>query len=363
MAKEAHCYIRVSTDEQAEGYSLQAQERACRLYCELHNLPVAGVYIDDGYSGTNAHRPAFARLLANVQAGDVVIVHKLDRLARSTEIVLSVLQRWQAQEIILISISEQIDFSSPIGKVMLTMLAAFGQYYSDNLSTETTKGLREKAQQGGWVGPVPFGYRRGAAGIEVEHERAAIVRQIYQWYTEGLSYNAIAAELNQRGLVSPAGRGWGRENVRVVLRTRAYCGYVRSGGIEYRGRHEHIIDESIWQAAQQLRAGRTKAPVSNRPKAQIDNIYCGKCLQPLWFTYGGRSHSAAYRCRNRPCRNRSRAELLEACYIDLIRLLDLGRDEIAAYVIDGEIVAVNCPARLQRILDALNIARWEPQKP
>src|SRR6266536_1699430 len=58
----------------------------------------------------------------------------------------------------LISVSEQIDFSTPIGRVMLTNLAAFAEYYSRNLSTEVKKGLREKAQQGGWIGPIPFGY-------------------------------------------------------------------------------------------------------------------------------------------------------------------------------------------------------------
>jgi site-specific DNA recombinase len=123
-------YLRVSTDEQAEeGYSLQAQERACRLFCELQEHQVAGVWRDEGYSGARADRPGLQQVLANVRAGDLVLVHKLDRFSRSTRLLLDACERLELAGARLVSVSEMIDFSTPIGRVMLSLLGAFAQYY------------------------------------------------------------------------------------------------------------------------------------------------------------------------------------------------------------------------------------------
>src|SRR5215211_6624339 len=138
-------YQRVSSEEQIAGYSLDAQDRAGKLYCEAHDWQVAQVYRDEGRSARTddlAKRPAFQQMLADAEAGllDVVVVHKLDRFARNLRVTLETLERLERSGVGFVSISEQMDFTTPIGKVILSTLGAFAQYYSDKLTTETKKG-------------------------------------------------------------------------------------------------------------------------------------------------------------------------------------------------------------------------------
>lgn len=196
----ARIYIRRSDEDQST-YSPEAQERQDRLYCELHEHKVIGIYFDDDLSGTRESREAFQRLVRDACAdrGSIVVIHKIDRLARDAEVVLRTVKQFDKHDVTLVSVSEQIDFSSPIGRVMLTNLAAFAEYYSRNLSTETKKGLVEKARQGGWIGPVPLGYQKAGKTLAPSDDAPVIVL-IYTLYTSGNhSYLTIAEELNRRG--------------------------------------------------------------------------------------------------------------------------------------------------------------------
>lgn len=367
----AHIYLRVSTDEQAEeGYSLQAQERACKLFLELHNHEIAGVYTDDGYSGTSADRPAFARLVAGVQPGDLVVVHKLDRLARNTTLLLKQLDKWERAGVRLVSVTEQIDFSSPIGKVMLSLLAAFAQFYVDNLRQETAKGHREKAQRGLWVGPVPFGYRKLDKGRLVPSEDAPTVQEIYRLYLAGHSYRDIAAELNRRGLTAYNWRDktrgpWGRENVRVILRNRAYIGKVRAGGVEFDGQHLQLVTPAEWAEAERIRLSGVVQPVGGPkpPTAIAGRLHCARCGRRLWWHY---QHSAdntgSFYCRGNArgdCpAGRSRSDLVISQVDDLVELLALSRAELATaiervYVDSGEIVFLSPTPKYRRLIEQL----------
>src|SRR6266542_5476952 len=253
----ARIYIRRSDDDQST-YSPEAQERQNCMYCELHNHEVVEVYIDDDLSGTKETRAEFQRLLADARndPGSIVVVNKIDRLARDAELVLRTIKEFDRRGITLVSVMEQIDFSTPIGRVMLTNLAAFAEYYSRNLSTEVKKGLREKAQQGGWIGPIPFGYtiiyvydakgaRAKGSGRLAPSEDAPVLVLIFQLYATGnYSDIDIAQELNRRGLTVPhplhpgQRQPFQKDTVGGILRNRAYIGFVQCDGVEYLGNHE-----------------------------------------------------------------------------------------------------------------------------
>jgi site-specific DNA recombinase len=161
----AALYRRVSSDEQVEGYSLDAQTRASRAYCESHGWVIAREYSDEGKSARSddlAKRPAFGQMLKDAEGGlfDVIVVHKLDRFARNLRVTLETLERLDGAGVTFVSISEQMDFTTPIGKVILATLAAFAQYYSDNLSWETKKGKHERKAQGLYNGVLPFGVKK-----------------------------------------------------------------------------------------------------------------------------------------------------------------------------------------------------------
>jgi site-specific DNA recombinase len=302
-------------------------------------------------------------LLANVHAGDLVVIHKLDRFSRSTRLLLEYCERLDQVGAHLVSVSELIDFASPIGKVMLSLLGAFAQYYLDNLRAETAKGHREKAQRGLWVGPVPFGYRKIDRGHLVPSEDAQTVREIYRLYVEdGLSFGAIAAELRRRDLASPRGP-WGRENVRVILRNRAYVGYVSAGGHEHAGEHEPLVSAEVWAAAAAQRGRRTVAEVAGpRAPSWAGLLHCARCGRRLWFYQGGRGDDPrGYYCPSRgaACDARQfRAERIETAVGDLVELLAIGVADLhqvvkGLYVEEGEIISLSSTEPYKRLLKRL----------
>ncbi|PDV97446.1 recombinase family protein [Candidatus Chloroploca asiatica] len=129
-----------------------------------------------------------------------MIVHKLDRFFRRAHLLLQTIEEFERHGVTFVSVNEQIDFSTPIGRVMLANLAAFAEYYSRNLGEETRKGHREKARQGKAVGPVPVGYRKDDQGVLVPSDDAEVVREIFRLYATGqYSYGDIADAMNQRG--------------------------------------------------------------------------------------------------------------------------------------------------------------------
>src|SRR5688500_12967749 len=118
----AGLYERVSSEEQVEGYSLDAQDRAGRLYCEAHGWEIIQVYRDEGRSARTddlAKRPAFQQMLADAEAGliDVIVVHKLDRFSRNRRVAFEAFERLGKARVGFVSLSEQIDYSSPSGQL------------------------------------------------------------------------------------------------------------------------------------------------------------------------------------------------------------------------------------------------------
>ena len=182
---------RVSGEEQVEGYSLDAQIRAFNTLVETRGGSVYHQWIEEGVSARTddiSKRPLFRAAIDEALAGryDVLVVHKLDRFSRNVRITLEYLEKLEKAGVGFVSITEQMDFSTPIGKVILANLAAFGQYYSDNLSAEVSKGLKERAAQGLWVGPVPFGYAKGDDGaLGIVPGEAEAVLQVFSMYASG----------------------------------------------------------------------------------------------------------------------------------------------------------------------------------
>ncbi len=164
--KRAVVYLRVSTaaqadrDYNAEGFSIPAQREACLRTAEQLSATVVDEYVDRGESARSSARPALQAMLSRIRLAkdiDYVIVHKVDRLARSREddvaIGLSLRQAGAA----LVSATENID-DTPSGKLMHGIMATIAEFYSANLANEARKGMRQKAKSGGTPGMAPFGY-------------------------------------------------------------------------------------------------------------------------------------------------------------------------------------------------------------
>jgi site-specific DNA recombinase len=267
----AALYTRVSSEEQVEGFSLDAQRRALEEFCRAKGWTIVDFYSDEGRSARGvdlAKRPQFMRLMQDVQARkcDVVVVHKLDRFARNIGVIFNQFEVLSKHGVAFASVTEQgYDFTLPAGKMMLALLASFAQYYSDNLSTETKKGKAERKAQGRYNGLLPFGVKKNADGSPVPDPKTYPgLLLAYQWCAEGRSDREIALALNERGYRSTGNRGnnpFTKDGVRPILRNRFYLGELPDGrGGWQHGAHEALLDDSLFAAAQVARERNLTAP-------------------------------------------------------------------------------------------------------
>lgn len=227
-------YLRVSTTEQAqEGFGIAAQRAKCAAMLTLKGWPAAVEFSDEGISGTKdeSERPGLAGLLAAINTGavNVVIVAALDRLGRSTALVLRMVERLETGGADLVSCKESLDTSTASGRFVLRMFASLAELERDNIAERTTGGRNERGKiDGEKGGRVPYGYRRNVAGLQVDPQEAQTVRAIFAQHEAGASLRTIAGSLNEAGITSARGAQWYASSVREVLGNEAqYRGGLR----------------------------------------------------------------------------------------------------------------------------------------
>jgi site-specific DNA recombinase len=219
-------YLRVSTDEQAAGYGLDVQRERCCAQAVVKGWTVVREYEDAGISGTKGEqdRPGLAALLADVERGEIhaVIVLALDRLGRKTSMVLDLVERLSSAGAAFVSCKEVLDTATPQGKFVLTMFAALAQLERDTIVQRTTDGRNQRGKQDGEKGGrLPMGYIRTAEGVEIDPERAELVRRIFTMRRTGMTLTTIANVLDAEGYTTPRGGRWTASSLHYVLKNEA----------------------------------------------------------------------------------------------------------------------------------------------
>jgi len=272
-------YLRVSSREQVEGFSIDAQERAIRDYCTAQGWAEPAIYADEGRSGftdVTEDRPAFSAMLAHATRGDfdVVVVHRLDRFARSLIVTLRELARLEKARVGFVSIGEDMNFATPIGRVFLAMLAALAEYFSRNLSAESRKGIAEKRAQGGHIGGVPYGALRDRAGRLTVDPAHADTLALFLALVADLGHTNAAAALTARGIPSPKGTSWKPPAVHAMVLHGAW-----------------LLDQpdpwpSRWSAARTAPRRPRATPNTTRMLTGLARCACGGAI-----VYGGRTRA------------------------------------------------------------------------
>jgi DNA invertase Pin-like site-specific DNA recombinase len=183
-------YLRVSTLEQADsGLGLDAQERALRAAAELHGVTLRFA-VETASGASTKRRPVLASVLEELANGeaDGLVVAKTDRLSRSTVDYLTMLDKADREGWQLVSLDAPVDPATPMGRMVLTMSAAFGELERQLIATRTREALAEKKAQGVRLG------RPASRRAPKLAARAARRRE------EGLTLQAIADELNREGV-------------------------------------------------------------------------------------------------------------------------------------------------------------------
>ena len=291
-------YIRVSSREQILGHSLEAQETGIRRWCEQNGYDSVRIFAEEGRS---AHvdeiqkRPVFKPMLdaAGQNETDIVVVHTLDRWARKLSVQSEAFGVLGKVGVGFASVMENIDMTTPSGRLMLNTMGSVNEFFSDQLGLHVRKALSVRAESGFQIGPVPFGYlalEPGGVAQVVECEAEAIL-QVYQRRQDGESTGSLANWLNDLGFKTRKGGIFTSHAVKDMLNCRFYVGKVCYNGEEYAGQHQPIINEELYHQVQARRQRRTIVRTVQGPKGLLQGIICcgncGKGIQSDRHRFGG----------------------------------------------------------------------------
>lgn len=228
--KTALGYIRVSTDKQTTGFSLQNQKKTIRKYASLHNLHLLKIFSDNGSARKITSRPGLIDLLRTVKDNniDAVIVYRLDRMFRNTKDALNIIEEFKQHGVAFHSFTEKIDTDSPQGRFFLTILASFATMERELISERIKDVLNSKRERMELIsGNPPYGYdvieiknRMGKTVrklIENSKEQRRI-RKMIQLSEKGLTYGQISDELKRLQYETKTGnQNWHYMSVRKII--------------------------------------------------------------------------------------------------------------------------------------------------
>lgn len=288
---KAALYARVSSEEQVEGYSIDAQKRAFQALCQSKNWIPYREYLELGRSAHTddiRKRPMFKEAIDDALAGkyDVLVVHKIDRFSRKLKITLEYFEKLGKAGVGFVSIQNDMDYSTPTGKFMLVMQGGLAELYSDNLSEETKKGWAERRAQGLYCGLLPFGVMKGDDGVPVPHpDNYQGLVTAFELSALGKSDKEVAQAINTAGYRTTGNRGshpFSRDTVRGILTNKFYLGYITDGnGGWIKAKHQPFIDEELWNRVQEARERNKKAPIRIPKDRSISSLtgltYCACC--------------------------------------------------------------------------------------
>jgi site-specific DNA recombinase len=258
-------YIRISTDEEHQPFSLEAQETRLRAYINTQpGWQLVGEPYKDEASGATTDRPHLQRALAAARAGrfDVLLVYRVDRLSRSLRSLVDILDHLETAGVVFRSATEPFDTATPVGRMLVQMLGVFAQFERETIIDRVINGMERRAAQGKWSGGRrPHGYQPDPDTGKLrplDHE-IPTVHAIFDLYVRRrIGARSVATELNRRGHRTTHDNPWNTHAVLTVLRNRVYLGEIYYRGTWYRVEDHHpaLIDAELFEQAQQIMIAR-----------------------------------------------------------------------------------------------------------
>lgn len=219
-------YVRVSTEEQRDGVSIDLQKEKIRLFCQAKDWELIEIYRDEGKSGKDLKRADMQRLITDAQLRqfEAVIVYKVDRLSRRQRDLWHLLDDvFEPNGVGFVSVNEPFDTTTAIGKACLGMIGVFAQLERDMISERTKDALSYKKRQGDRLGTPPLGFSLVGDELKEQPEELAAVHYAKQLRREGFSLRDIANHLDEAGHKTKRGGKWHRSTVRYLLNNQIYA--------------------------------------------------------------------------------------------------------------------------------------------
>ena len=339
--KTAVIYARYSSSNQTE-QSIEGQLRVCHQFAETEGILILDTYIDRAMTGTNDNRADFQRMIKDSakREWDYVIVYKLDRFSRDKYATAVYKKALKDNGVKLLSATERIP-DTPEGIIVESLIEGMGQFYSEELSQKVRRGMNESRQKGQFTGGfLIYGYKIEEKKVVVDHEKAEVVRYIFEQYSLGVYVKDIIDVLTERGIYN-RGKPFARNTVYNILKNEKYSGIYRYKDQVFENIYPAIVPMDIFERV------RAKMNANKYGKRSTDVVYllrqkirCGYCGQPISAETGTSETGVVrryYKCYSRKSRkgckkSMIRKEHLENLVLDTV-INELSKPKTLEYIV------------------------------
>ena len=345
MRKRAAIMARVSSDEQAKGYSLDIQSESLEKYCERNDIEIVYSFRED-HSAKNFDRPAFKEFMnhAKNKKGqiDLFLFTSWDRFSRNIMDAYTVIERLKKLGIAPQAIEQPIDLTIPENKAILAMFLVIPEIDNDRRSIKVRGGIRGALKAGRWSRMAPVGYKNvrdeNNRPLIIPNEKASSIKWAFEEVAKGKTQIGVVRELHVRGVRVQKSR------FSLMLKNPMYMGKIEIPEFEdepyqmIEGVHEGIVPEKTFNRVQQVLSGNFKR---KRISRQVQNkglplrgfLICSKCNAKMT---GSRSRSrngnryTYYHC-NQCSKERYPAEKINSTVIEILNELKFHNDFMIVY--------------------------------
>ena len=308
-------WARVSSREQKEGYSIDAQLRANRDRAEKNGWQVVREFVVAESAKRGAERVAFNEMYRWVRANAkrdkirAILSHKLDRVCRNMRDAVRLQELEDECGVQLAFVDNQFG-PGAAGALSFNVMAAVAQYYSDNLRSEVLKGMDEKVRQGWPTGLAPYGYVNvddREEPIQPHPKKSKAVIRVFELYASGnMTFNSLADQLEKEGHVFRDSQPrFNRTTLSWILNNRFYIGELRRNGQVFEGKYKRLIDRTTFDDCQAIMQGRNRrigTPNLPLTGGLFRCAYCGQAITGerirRKLANGSINEHVYYRCGN-----------------------------------------------------------------
>jgi DNA invertase Pin-like site-specific DNA recombinase len=308
-------WARVSSREQREGYSLDAQLRAMRDRAVKNNWTVVREFVVAESAKRGAERTVFNQMFKWVRENarrekiQAILSHKLDRVCRNMRDAVR-LQELEDDCGVQLAFVENQFGPGAAGALSFNVMAAVAQYYSDNLRSEVLKGMDEKVRQGWPTGHAPYGYLNVEDKDEpiIPHpEKGKTLARMFELFATGLyTLKDLSKKLNEEGHTFRGSMPkFPRTSLSYYLNNRFYIGDLLRNGMVYPGKYKLLIDRQTFDACQDILKGKNRR--TGNPELMFSGCVfrCAVCGSAMTgevinrkLRHGGSNPHVYYKCSN-----------------------------------------------------------------
>ncbi len=275
-------YARKSTDtEDKQVLSIEAQLYELRLFAERERLTIAREFIE-ARTAKAPGRPIFGDVMKRIERGEAagILAWHPDRLARNSVDGGQIVYLLDTGRLRSLKFPTFWFENSPQGLFMLNISFAQSKHFSDNLSVNVKRGMRQKLRKGDWPHRAPLGYLndKNSGKVVTDPDKAALVRRMFEEFASGKhTIKSLRVAARSWGLVGREGRPLALSKVHEILRETFHYGLMHWAGETYEGRHEAIISKELFDRVQKI-LRRSAKPMQTRHSFPFLGLAkCGTC--------------------------------------------------------------------------------------